>query len=233
MPPSLRQPSRSPRRTASAPFLCRPGPNAAAVFFRQVSFVPSGLVIRPMGRTRSFDEDVALERAMRLFWQQGYEGTSLEDLTSTLGIAKPSLYAAFGNKRSLFTKAMDRYTREGARGLPTRSTSPGPRTSSVASFASTPRSAPTCRQGASSSRGPWPAVPSSRNSSGRSRSGARKRKPCSRSDWPGRRRKESCWRMRGRTTLRGMYSPLPRGLPCRPLAAPPPRSYGVWPSLRS
>jgi AcrR family transcriptional regulator len=64
-----------------------------------------------MGRPRSFDEEVALERAMRLFWRQGYEGTSLEDLTSTLGIAKPSLYAAFGNKRSLFSKAVERYTR--------------------------------------------------------------------------------------------------------------------------
>ncbi len=46
---------------------------------------------------------------MRLFWRQGYEGTSLEDLTTALGIAKPSLYAAFGNKRSLFTKAVERY----------------------------------------------------------------------------------------------------------------------------
>ncbi|QSQ27090.1 TetR/AcrR family transcriptional regulator [Pyxidicoccus parkwayensis] len=64
-----------------------------------------------MGRTRSFDEEVALDRAMRLFWKQGYEGTSLEDLTSTLGIAKPSLYAAFGNKRALFTKAVERYIR--------------------------------------------------------------------------------------------------------------------------
>lgn len=64
-----------------------------------------------MGRTRSFDEEVALDRAMRLFWRQGYEGTSLDDLTSELGIAKPSLYAAFGNKRALFTKAVERYTR--------------------------------------------------------------------------------------------------------------------------
>jgi AcrR family transcriptional regulator len=62
-----------------------------------------------MARTRSFDEDAALDRAMRLFWRYGYEGTSIEALTSELGIAKPSLYAAFGNKRALFERALDRY----------------------------------------------------------------------------------------------------------------------------
>lgn len=62
-----------------------------------------------MARTRGFDKDVALDRAMKLFWQHGYEGTSLDDLTSELGIARPSLYAAFGNKRALFELALDRY----------------------------------------------------------------------------------------------------------------------------
>jgi AcrR family transcriptional regulator len=62
-----------------------------------------------MARQRSFDRDEALDRAMRLFWRYGYEGTSLEDLTAELGIAKPSLYAAFGNKRALFELALDRY----------------------------------------------------------------------------------------------------------------------------
>jgi AcrR family transcriptional regulator len=62
-----------------------------------------------MARPRSFDRDDALDRAMRLFWRYGYAGTSLEDLTAELGIAKPSLYAAFGNKRALFELALDRY----------------------------------------------------------------------------------------------------------------------------
>ncbi len=62
-----------------------------------------------MSRPRNFDETVALDQAMRLFWAQGYEGTSLEDLTAALGIAKPSLYAAFGNKRALFDRALERY----------------------------------------------------------------------------------------------------------------------------
>ncbi len=62
-----------------------------------------------MARTRGFDTDVALDRAMRLFWRHGYEGTSIEDLTAELGIGKPSLYAAFGNKRALFELVLDRY----------------------------------------------------------------------------------------------------------------------------
>jgi len=62
-----------------------------------------------MGRPREFDTDAALEKAMRLFWAKGYEGTSVADLTETLGISKPSLYAAFGDKESLFRAALDRY----------------------------------------------------------------------------------------------------------------------------
>ncbi|ACB94549.1 TetR/AcrR family transcriptional regulator [Beijerinckia indica] len=62
-----------------------------------------------MGRPREFDLDEALDRALALFWRNGYEGTSLADLTEALGITKPSLYAAFGNKEELFRKALDRY----------------------------------------------------------------------------------------------------------------------------
>jgi AcrR family transcriptional regulator len=61
------------------------------------------------GRRRSFDEGQALEAAMRVFWQKGYVGTSLSDLTEALGINKPSLYAAFGNKEQLFASALVRY----------------------------------------------------------------------------------------------------------------------------
>src|SRR5580704_13875517 len=62
-----------------------------------------------MGRPREFDTDAALEKAMRLFWAKGYEGTSVGDLTETLGISRPSLYAAFGDKQALFRAALERY----------------------------------------------------------------------------------------------------------------------------
>jgi len=63
----------------------------------------------PRGRPREFDVDRALDAALRLFWQHGYEGTSLSALTQAMGINMPSLYAAFGNKEQLFLKAVDRY----------------------------------------------------------------------------------------------------------------------------
>src|SRR4051812_35613257 len=64
---------------------------------------------RKVGRPLSFDRDVALEKAMLLFWQQGYEGTSLSELTEAMGISPPSLYAAFGDKKQLFFAAVERY----------------------------------------------------------------------------------------------------------------------------
>ena len=63
----------------------------------------------PPGRPRAFDADVALERAMHVFWAKGYEGASLADLTRAMRINRPSLYAAFGNKEQLFGKVLDRY----------------------------------------------------------------------------------------------------------------------------
>src|SRR5438132_604751 len=64
----------------------------------------------PRGRPREFDIDEALDRALEVFWRNGYEGTSLSDLTEAMGISRPSLYAAFGNKEELFQKALERYT---------------------------------------------------------------------------------------------------------------------------
>ncbi|TQM43662.1 TetR/AcrR family transcriptional regulator [Pseudonocardia cypriaca] len=63
-----------------------------------------------IGRPREFDVDEALERAMRVFWEQGYEGASLTDLTAAMGITRTSMYAAFGNKEDLFRKALQRYS---------------------------------------------------------------------------------------------------------------------------
>ncbi|MBI0378520.1 TetR/AcrR family transcriptional regulator, partial [Streptomyces albiflaviniger] len=64
----------------------------------------------PIGRPRGFDTDQALEQAMRVFWEQGYDGAGLTDLTSAMGITRTSMYAAFGNKEDLFRKALERYT---------------------------------------------------------------------------------------------------------------------------
>jgi AcrR family transcriptional regulator len=63
----------------------------------------------PRGRSRSFDADAALERAVDLFARQGYEGTSISQLTEAMGISPPSLYAAYGNKRQLFELVIERY----------------------------------------------------------------------------------------------------------------------------
>ena len=63
----------------------------------------------PLGRPRAFDPEVALDRAMHVFWAKGYEGASLSTLTRAMRINRPSLYAAFGNKEQLFGKVLDRY----------------------------------------------------------------------------------------------------------------------------
>ena len=64
---------------------------------------------RALGRPRSFETGKALDAAMKVFWCKGYEGASLSDLTRAMGINRPSLYAAFGDKESLFRKVLDRY----------------------------------------------------------------------------------------------------------------------------
>ncbi|MFF0830655.1 TetR/AcrR family transcriptional regulator [Brevibacillus sp. NPDC003359] len=63
-----------------------------------------------MARTREFDEEKVLDAAMQLFWEKGYEATSLSDLTSRMGIQRPSIYSTFGDKKELFETALRRYT---------------------------------------------------------------------------------------------------------------------------
>lgn len=65
----------------------------------------------PRGRPRAFDRDAALETAMTVFWRHGYDETSISALTEAMGIASPSLYAAFGSKAALFCEAADLYQR--------------------------------------------------------------------------------------------------------------------------
>ena len=63
----------------------------------------------PRGRPRSFDVDAAVERAMGVFWSRGYHATALPDLLRATELSRGSLYAAFGDKHSLFLRALDRY----------------------------------------------------------------------------------------------------------------------------
>ncbi|MFI8929504.1 TetR/AcrR family transcriptional regulator [Streptomyces sp. NPDC053474] len=84
------------------------------------------MATKQRGRPRSFDRETALEKALRTFWEQGYETTSVSDLTRELGIGAPSLYAAFGDKRTLFAEVLQRYAVSygafGARALEEEST---------------------------------------------------------------------------------------------------------------
>lgn len=65
-----------------------------------------------MPRTKQFDESEALEKAMTLFWSRGFEATSMQALVDTMGINRGSLYDSFGDKRTLFEKALERYDQE-------------------------------------------------------------------------------------------------------------------------
>ena len=83
----------------------------------QNAYIPTGMnsvcsPSAPKGRPREFDIDEALGQALLVFWRNGYEAASMTELTSAMGITKPSLYAAFGNKEQLFHKALDLYERE-------------------------------------------------------------------------------------------------------------------------
>jgi TetR/AcrR family transcriptional repressor of nem operon len=79
-----------------------------------------------MARTKAFDPDAALQAAMELFWQRGYEATSMADLVEHLGIARASIYATFGGKRELYLRALDRYGQRTDPDIVAELSQPGP-----------------------------------------------------------------------------------------------------------
>lgn len=81
----------------------------------------------PAGRPRNFDTGEALDAALEVFRRKGFEGASLADLTEATGVSRPSLYAAFGDKESLFRLALDRYAEGSRADLEAALAEPGPR----------------------------------------------------------------------------------------------------------
>jgi AcrR family transcriptional regulator len=72
--------------------------------------------VRPRGRPRHFDESEALKQAIQVFWSKGYDGATVDDLVVAMGVGRPSLYTVFGDKRTLFLRALRAYAEvKGAR----------------------------------------------------------------------------------------------------------------------
>ena len=72
---------------------------------------------RPRGRPRAYDKRQALQQSLRAFWAGGYAGTSLDDLSAATGMNRPSLYAAFGDKRALYLALVERYAQGGQQAM--------------------------------------------------------------------------------------------------------------------
>ncbi|GAA2210475.1 TetR/AcrR family transcriptional regulator [Nonomuraea monospora] len=85
-----------------------------------------------MARSKEFDPEVALQQALELFWERGYEATSMADLVERLGLARASIYATFGGKRELYLKALERYLEQGR--VIERLSQPGPALPAVQAF---------------------------------------------------------------------------------------------------
>jgi AcrR family transcriptional regulator len=82
------------------------------ITMKQTDSAEKSASTRKTGRPRAFDEDKAVETAMRLFWRHGYEGVGMSELTRAIGVAPPSLYGVFGSKANLYRRALDRYSQE-------------------------------------------------------------------------------------------------------------------------
>jgi TetR/AcrR family transcriptional regulator, transcriptional repressor for nem operon len=87
-----------------------------------------------MPRPKSFNEDAVLDQAVQLFWERGYDGTSLADLEMHLGLGRQSLYNAFGDKQALFLKALERYQRGVAGGALAQLNAPGAGLAAIRAF---------------------------------------------------------------------------------------------------
>ena len=87
----------------------RAGRQLISITMKKQPTVPPAAAPRPRGRPRSFDREAALDAAMEVFREKGYEAASVSDLTEAMGINPPSLYAAFGDKEGLFLEAVKRY----------------------------------------------------------------------------------------------------------------------------
>jgi TetR/AcrR family transcriptional repressor of nem operon len=87
-----------------------------------------------MARPREFDADTALERAMQAFWAKGYRATSLDDLCAATGLSRSSLYAAFGGKRALLHRSLDRYQEQGVARITAALGRPGPVREAISGF---------------------------------------------------------------------------------------------------
>jgi TetR/AcrR family transcriptional repressor of nem operon len=79
-----------------------------------------------MARTKEFDPDAALQAALELFWERGYEATSMADLVEHLGVARASIYSTFGGKHELYLKAFDRYLQNADPDIVAALSQPGP-----------------------------------------------------------------------------------------------------------
>src|SRR6267378_1891032 len=90
------------------------------------SFAAKAKLFLVMARTKDFDENEVLTRAMNLFWSRGYNSTSMEDLVSGLGISRSSLYATYTDKHTLFIKALENYQHVGHLKIQEIIKSPGP-----------------------------------------------------------------------------------------------------------
>ncbi len=87
-----------------------------------------------MARPKEFDVDVALRSALEVFWQKGYEATSMQNLVAAMGIQKASLYGTYGDKHELYVQALRSYQRESLAGLEQRLTAPGSPKAAIAAF---------------------------------------------------------------------------------------------------
>jgi AcrR family transcriptional regulator len=89
---------------------------------------------RPRGRPRNFDESAALAKAIQVFWLKGYDGVTIDDLVAGMGVGRPSLYSIFGDKRTIFLRALHAYAERKGAGAAEALHAPQALRNSIASF---------------------------------------------------------------------------------------------------